>query len=183
MVAGRIIPAIATTTACITGFIGLEIFKQCRKEVDIAAYRMTSINLAVNSITLELLPDPIKVKSKTDVAGFMTKAVPEGFTTWDFINIDEPDLTLQEFIDHFKKKHHDCRLTLLGSVDKVYYNDDDSDNDAKLKLKLIDIVTKVNGQPIFPEDRNYVIFESVAVTTAPPDEDDGETPKIKWKFK
>jgi len=181
MVAGRIIPAIATTTACITGFIGLEIFKQCRKEVALEAYRMTSINLAVNSITMELLPDPIKVKSKTDVAGFATKAIPEGFTTWDFINIDEPDLTLKEFIDHFKKKHHDCTLTLLGSVDKVYYNDDDTDNAEKLKLKLIDIVEKVNGEPIYPEDRNYVIFDAVAVTNA--DDDDGETPKIKWKFK
>lgn len=182
MIAGRIIPAIATTTACITGFIGLEIFKQCRG-VDVGAYRMTSLNLAVNSITMELLPDPIKTVSKKDAAGFETKAVPEGYTTWDFIDIDEPDLTLGEFIDHFKKKHHGCTLTLLGSGEKVYYNDDADDNEDKLTKKLIDIVTEINGQKIFPEDRNYVIFEAVSVTTAPPEEEDGETPKIKWRFK
>merc|ERR1719361_3104002 len=67
MIAGRIIPAIATTTACITGFIGLEVMKLC-KNAELEKHRMATINLAVNGITLELLPDPKKKKSGLDPA-------------------------------------------------------------------------------------------------------------------
>jgi ubiquitin-activating enzyme E1 len=123
MIAGKIIPAIATTTACITGFIGLEVMKHAR-EADLDSFRMATINLAVNSFVLENLPDPIKKKSGLDPETQMEfKAVPEGFTTWDFIEIKKPDVTLQEFIDEIKKCHHDCTLTLLGDEEKVYYDD------------------------------------------------------------
>merc|ERR1711981_699018 len=53
MIAGKIIPAIATTTACITGFIGLEIMKHAR-QADLEAYRMATLNLAVNVFQLEM---------------------------------------------------------------------------------------------------------------------------------
>jgi len=181
MIAGKIIPAIATTTACITGFIGLEILKICRN-ADLEAFRMTTINLAVNNISMELLPDPIKTKSGNDPKTYMEmKAVPEGYTTWDFIEIKEPDLTLGAFLEHFKKVHHQCTITLLGNDVKTYYSDTDQNNTEKMGLKLLDIVTKVNGEPIFPEDRNYIVFNCVGVETA--DGDDGQTPKIKWIFK
>lgn len=181
MIAGKIIPAIATTTACITGFIGLEILKICRN-ADLEAFRMTTINLAVNNISMELLPDPIKTKSGKDLKTYMEmKAVPEGYTTWDFIEIKEPDLTLGAFLEHFKKVHHQCTITLLGNDVKTYYSDTDQNNTEKMGLKLLDIVTKVNGEPIFPEDRNYIVFNCVGVETA--DGDDGQTPKIKWIFK
>lgn len=62
MIAGRIIPAIATTTACITGFIQLEIYKYI-KGADLNDYRAATINLATNVFCVENLPDPIKSKT------------------------------------------------------------------------------------------------------------------------
>jgi len=146
MIAGKIIPAIATTTACITGFIGLEILKQCKvkdnyNEKELARFRMASINLAVNNISMELLPDPKLTKSGMDPKTYMElKAIPEGYTTWDSIEIREADLTLQQFLDHFKKIHHDCTITLLGNDTTTYYSDTDTDNSNKLGEKLIKIV-------------------------------------------
>lgn len=181
MIAGKIIPAIATTTACITGFVGLEIMKLCR-HAELEQHRMVTINLAVNNISMELIPDPITKKSGLDPETYLQmKAIPEGFTTWDFVNINEPDATLQQFLNTFKKVHHDCTITLLGSGIRSYYSDIDKNANEKMGMKLIDIVTKVNGGPIVPEDRNYVIFDSVTVTTT--DDDDGNVPKIKWTFK
>lgn len=181
MVAGKIIPAIATTTACITGFIGLEIMKLCRK-AELEAHRMVTINLAVNNISMELLPDPKKKKSGMDPETYMEmKAIPEGFTCWDFVEINEPNATLRQFIDAFKKAHHDCTITLLGSGDRSYYIDSTSDAQEKMEKKLIDIVTEANKGPIVPEDRNYCIFDAVTVTDS--DGEDGNVPKIKWIFK
>lgn len=57
MVAGRIIPAIATTTAMITGFVQLEIIKYILG-APLAAYRAGSVNLATNVYCIETLPDP-----------------------------------------------------------------------------------------------------------------------------
>jgi ubiquitin-activating enzyme E1 len=183
MIAGKIIPAIATTTACITGFVGLEVLKRCRN-AELEAYRMVTINLAVNNISMELLPDPKKKKSGMDPETYMEmKAVPEGYTTWDCIEIKEPDLTLAGFLETFKKVHHNCTITMLGDKQsgKVYYNDVNKKNDAQMPRKLSDIVTEINKGPIFPEDRNYVVFDSVMVETA--DQEEGQTPKIKYYFR
>jgi hypothetical protein len=143
---------------------------------------MATINLAVNTILMECLPDPKKHKSGMDPATYMEmKAIPEGYTTWDFVEIKEPDLTLQDFISTFKKIHHDSTITLLGTGTKKYYSDTDKNAKEKMGMKLIDIVTEVNQSPIFPEDRNYVIFDCIMVETS--DGDEGQTPKIKWVFK
>jgi len=181
MIAGKIIPAIATTTACITGFIGLEVMKHVRN-APLEARRMATINLAVNVYSIENLPDPKKVKSGMDPATYMElKAIPEGYTTWDFVEMKNPGITVGEFLDEFKKIHHDVTITLLGNDDKVFYDDGSKKAEERKKQPLADVITNVLGGPIFPEDRDYFIFNSVSVET--PDEEDGQVPKIKWYFK
>jgi len=181
MIAGKIIPAIATTTACITGFIGLEVMKHVRN-AELDARRMATINLAVNVYSIEQLPDPIKVKSGMDPATAMElKAIPEGYTTWDFVEMKNPDITIADFLDEFKKKHHGCDITMLGSADKVFYDDSWKDLEERKARKLLDEIVRITGGPVFPEDRSYYIFDAVSVETA--EGDDGQVPKIKWYFK
>jgi ubiquitin-activating enzyme E1 len=70
MIAGRIIPAIATTTACITGFIQLEILKHVMG-CPLDSFRAATINLAMNVFCVENLPDPIKAKNGLDPETYM----------------------------------------------------------------------------------------------------------------
>ena len=60
MIAGKIIPAIATTTAAATGLVCLEIYKLVAGK-DLAAFRDSNINLAVNQIQF-FEPTPAVVK-------------------------------------------------------------------------------------------------------------------------
>jgi len=101
MISGKIIPAIATTTAAITGFIGVEMYKYIIN-ASLESYRAASINLASNVFCVENLPDPQYRKSGLDQQTYMqVVAIPEKHTCWDTVVIDKPGLTLQQFIDEF----------------------------------------------------------------------------------
>lgn len=160
MVAGRIIPAIATTTAMITGFVQIEILKYIKK-AELEKFRAATVNLGVNNYTIELLPDPLKKKTGMDQSTYMqVTAVPEGWTIWDNIKIEAPDATLEEFLALFTKQHHGCKADTVTSSDgKVLYLFSDKDSYEKNKSrKVVDIYTEVAG-PVFPSNRKYLVLE------------------------
>ena len=86
MIAGKILPAILTATASITGLIMLELYKIVQKK-PLDSIRNAFCNLGVNVYTFEN-PDPIPItKEYTAYEGAeVQKAWPEkGFTKWDKI--------------------------------------------------------------------------------------------------
>jgi ubiquitin-activating enzyme E1 len=181
LTAGKILPALATTTACITGFVQLEIYKHI-KGVSLDDYRAATINLAMNVFCCENLPDPIKTKSGMDQATYMpVVAIPEGFTVWDTVDI-KGELTLQGFLDEFKKQHHGAVIDMLASQQKVLYNETIGVNASEeaLNTKLIDLYVKLCG-PVFPVSRNYIVFDSICCE----DEsgDTGVVPRVRYYFK
>lgn len=106
MIAGRIIPAIATTTCMITGLVCLEYLKVLQDK-PIEALRNTFVNLAVNVYAASEPGEPKRTKS-VDMDPVMlmpVRAKPEGFTPWDRIIIHGlgADVTVRQFCEHFRE--------------------------------------------------------------------------------
>eukprot|EP00939_MAST-03C_sp_MAST-3C-sp1_P000354 g354.t1 len=104
MIAGKILPAILTATASITGLIMIELYKLVQNK-PLNAVRNAFCNLGVNVYNFEN-PDPIPVEKggfdeamQEDVKVWPAK----GFTKWDKVVVDDGDMTVGEFIAHIKK--------------------------------------------------------------------------------
>ena len=91
MIAGRIIPAIATTTAMITGMVVAEIYKFVQGFKDLAKFKNGYVNLALPLFMISEPNQILRKKSKAydvEMAGPI-KAIPEGFTNYDRITINQ----------------------------------------------------------------------------------------------
>lgn len=104
MIAGKIIPAIATTTAMVTGAVANEIYKfaQVSSVADkrfskISSYKNCFVNLALPSFMFTEPDDVLKNKSKEfdPIMGCKITSVPEDYTCYDKIVVNEGSLTLQ----------------------------------------------------------------------------------------
>ncbi len=113
LTAGRIIPAIATTTAAITGFVQLEVFKYVLG-LKFDTHRQVTIDLASNTFTCETLDGPKmrtdfkeKVEDEDKSTEFKKeyklvqwRAFPEGkgFSVWDKIVINKGDISFNGLV-------------------------------------------------------------------------------------
>lgn len=91
LIAGKIIPAIATATAMIVGIVGFEIFKYIAgKKINV--FRNAFCNLAIPMWVLSDPLPPVRNKDK-DMDPILLgpiKAIPPGWTNWDKIDIQGP---------------------------------------------------------------------------------------------
>jgi len=97
MIAGKIIPAIATTTAMITGVVTNEIYKYAQGFTDIEKFKNAFVNLALPSIMMSQPDDIIKNKSKEFdpiMCGPVTM-IPEGYTNYAKIVLQQGSMTFQ----------------------------------------------------------------------------------------
>ncbi|KAG6032573.1 hypothetical protein E4U41_007206 [Claviceps citrina] len=168
-IAGKIIPAIATTTALVTGLVVLELYKVIDGKKDIEQYKNGFINLALPFFGFS---EPI-ASPKVEYKG------PEGKVSldkiWDRFEVE--DMTLQQLLDHFKNKG--LNIMMLSSGVSLLYASFHAPSKMRERLgwKLSKLVETVSKQPI-PEHQREVIFEMVAEDL---DEEDVEVPYIKVK--
>lgn len=92
-IAGRIIPAIATTTSLVSGLVSMELYKILNGNTVISKYRSSFINLGIPFIGYNEPKEVLKEKIGTFE-----------YSIWD--NFEYNDITLGELINIFDKKYN-----------------------------------------------------------------------------
>ena len=175
MIAGRIVPAIANTTASITGFASFQLLTLINSE-EISLIKNCNFNTADNFYQINNPSDVIHIEDEeyNPLLDGPTIAVPPKWTVWDIINIKGP-LTCQQFIDYMKNKYN---VNIKGIISnfKPLIQMFLPNNKIKLPLKIEEIYKKNNelkeGQNCLWLDISSDI-DNVSVVM----------PKIKYIFK
>jgi len=113
MIAGRIIPAVATTTAMITGVVEMELYKLVLG-LTVGKFCNSNINLAISDFKLFEPIGPKKaVEAYDPMENEVVVPVPPGWTVWDKVVVDKGDLTVGELVEAFPAIHHGCTIVSL----------------------------------------------------------------------
>lgn len=182
MIAGKIIPAIATTTAMITGIVSNEIYKFAQGFNEVAKFKNAFCNLALPLITFAQPDDIPKMKSKEFdpiMCGPVT-CIPEGFTNYDKVLINEGSMTFQALFDWLKNnKGLDISMVTCGDVALFNAYLPGNKHAPRLTRKIEEVYAEVSPKPI-PEGRRYLRIDvggSIIESGA-----DFQMPPIKYYF-
>ncbi|XP_018414690.1 PREDICTED: ubiquitin-like modifier-activating enzyme 1 isoform X2 [Nanorana parkeri] len=143
LIAGKIIPAIATTTAAVVGLVCLELYKIIQGHKKLETYKNGFMNLALPFFGFS---EPI--------AAPRHKYYEHEWTLWDRFEVkgiqdNGEEMTLKQFLDYFKNEHK-LEITMLSQGVSMLYSFfmQAAKLKERLKLPMTEIVTKVSKKKI-----------------------------------
>ncbi|KAG2690946.1 hypothetical protein I3760_09G214400 [Carya illinoinensis] len=164
-IAGRIIPAIATSTAMATGLVCLELYKVLDGGHKLEDYRNTFANLALPLFSIAE-PVPPKVIKHKDMS----------WTVWDrWILKDNP--TLKDLLQWLKNRGLNAYSISHGSC--LLYNSIFPKHRERMDKKLVDLVRNVAKAELPPYRQHF----DVVVACEDDDDKDVDIPQVSIYFR
>ncbi|XP_072571330.1 ubiquitin-like modifier-activating enzyme 1 isoform X2 [Paramormyrops kingsleyae] len=153
LIAGKIIPAIATTTAAVVGLVCLELLKVVQGHRRLESYKNGFMNLALPFFAFS---EPIAAPTH--------KYYEESWTLWDRFEVTGvppggEEMTLRQFLDYFKNEHK-LEITMLSQGVSMLYSFfmPAAKLKERLDLPMTEIVTKVSKKKLGKHVR-ALVFE------------------------
>ncbi|CAH2317122.1 ubiquitin-like modifier-activating enzyme 1 [Pelobates cultripes] len=143
LIAGKIIPAIATTTAAVVGLVCLELYKIIQGHKKLESYKNGFINLALPFFGFS---EPIEAHKN--------KYYENSWTLWDRFEVkgiqtNGEEMTLKQFLNYFKDEHK-LEITMLSQGVSMLYSFfmPAAKLNERLEQPMTEIVTKVSKKKI-----------------------------------
>lgn len=177
MVAGKIVPAIASTTAAVVGIVALQLYI-LKSTDDIKDLRNCYFDLARNVICFENLRMNKYVKDGNDKLKENEKKyklVPDKFSVWDYIIING-SLSIKQFIDYIKQEYNVDINTIISNQKNLY--EKNKIKNEELNKKIEETYNDISNIKLY-ENKKYLMLEILG------DIDDfiAKMPLIKYNFK
>lgn len=168
LIAGKIIPAIATTTSVVAGLVCLELIKLAKGFTQIEKYKNGFVNLALPFFGFS---EPI--------AAPKLKYYDVEWTLWDRFELSQENMTLKQFLDYFQNEHK-LEITMLSQgVCMLYsYFMPPAKREERLNLPLVEVVRRVSKRKIEPHVR-ALVFELCCQDESG---EDVEVPFVKYNL-
>ncbi|WFD35228.1 E1 ubiquitin-activating enzyme [Malassezia cuniculi] len=149
-IAGKIIPAIATTTALATGLVNIEMYKLLDGKTDLEKYSNAFVNLALPFVAFS---DPIAAPKQ--------RYNDTEWTLWSRFEVPE-DLVLRDFLAFFKERHQ-LDVTMVSSNVSMLFSDfmPPKKREERLGMRISELVETVSKSQI-PAHVTHLLVEIMA---------------------
>uniref|UniRef100_A0A3B3DJK4 E1 ubiquitin-activating enzyme n=1 Tax=Oryzias melastigma TaxID=30732 RepID=A0A3B3DJK4_ORYME len=174
LIAGKIIPAIATTTAAVVGLVCLELIKVVQGHKKLETYKNGFMNLAL----------PFFAYSEP-IAAPKHKYYETEWSLWDRFEVtgmqpNGEEMTLRQFLDYFKNEHQ-LEITMLSQGVSMLYSFfmPSAKLKERLELPMTEIVTKVSKKKLGKHVK-ALVFELCCNDTS---DEDVEVPYVRYTIR
>lgn len=172
-IAGRIIPAIATTTSLVAGLVTLELYKFVQGHTNPDRFKNGFANLALPLFTFS---EPLQAPK--------LKYYDTEWTLWDRFEVnatkeDGKEMTLQDFIDFFEKEHK-LEISMLSQGVSMLYSFfmSPAKKTERLSMPMSQVVKSVSKKDLDPWQK-ALVFELCCNDT---EGEDVEVPYVKYNL-